>query len=242
MPVNPLPADTADPDRIVARRSMTLVAVALLSLGTVACSADAEPASPVVDAAPAPVAGDAVQTGLGDVAALSADEIAGLLWMREEEQLAHDVYATLGDLWGLRVFENIAASEQTHVDAVVRVLDLHRIDDPAAGNEPGTFTDPQIQRLFDELVADGRTSLVAALEVGALIEELDIADLRQRASATDDDALTSLYDQLEKGSRNHLRAFTSQLEARGVVHEPVHLTADQYEAIVSTPTERGRDS
>ena len=173
---------------------------------------------------------------------LTDDEVAGLLWMREEEQLAHDVYTTLGELWGLRIFENIASSEQTHVDAALQVLEQYDIDDPAAGNELGTFTDPQMQVLYDELVADGSTSLVDALEVGALIEELDISDLRLRASATDVAALTTLYANLEKGSRNHLRAFTSQLEERDVVYEPTQLDPEAYEAIVSSPSERGRDN
>ena len=132
--------------------------------------------------------------------------------MREEEQLAHDVYTTLGQIWDVRIFENIASSERSHIDAALGVLDNFGIDDPAVGNELGTFTDPQIQALYDRLVSDGSTSLVAALEVGAFIEELDIADLRLRASATEVEALTTLYANLEKGSRNHLRAFTSQLE------------------------------
>ncbi len=159
--------------------------------------------------------------------------------MREEEQLAHDVYATLGEVWDLRIFENITASEQSHIDAALGVLEDYGIDDPAAGNEPGTFTDPQIQALYDRLVADGSTSLIAALEVGAFIEELDIADLRLRSSATDVEALTTLYANLERGSRNHLRAFTSQLESRDVVYEPTQLDVEAYEEIVSSPTERG---
>ncbi len=108
-----------------------------------------------------------------------------MLWMREEEQLAHDVYVVLGDLWGLRIFENIAASETTHIDLVSGLLDRHGIDDPTAGNDLGTFTDPTLQGLYDQLIADGSESLEAALGVGALIEELDISDLQARSAATE---------------------------------------------------------
>ena len=174
-------------------------------------------------------------------ARLSEDELAGLLWMREEEQLAHDVYTTLGDMWDLRIFDNISASERTHIDLARSVFDQYDLVDPAADNELGTFTDPQIQALYDQLVADGSASLTAALEVGALIEELDISDLRARAAATDNADLTTLYAQLERGSRNHLRAFTSQLELRDVVYEPTQLDAAAYEEIVTSPSERGRD-
>ncbi len=256
----------------LSRRGLALAATALLALGAVACSTDSDTVTDAdtagIIAATEPSSTDVVETvevtttesasdttstidttevapaDTTEVAstALTDDEVAGLLWMREEEQLAHDVYTTLGELWGIRIFENIASSEQSHVDAALQVLEQYDIDDPAAGNELGTFTDPQIQALYDELVADGSTSLVDALKVGALIEELDISDLRLRASATDVAALTTLYANLEKGSRNHLRAFTSQLEGRDVVYEPTQLDPDAYAAIVSSPTERGHDN
>ena len=187
------------------------------------------------------VESDAVEIGL-DNGELSDDELAGLLWMREEEQLAHDVYVALGDLWGIRIFENIAASETTHIDAALGLLDQFAITDPAADNAPGTFTNPQIQDLYDEFVDRGSVSMIDALEVGALIEELDISDLRARTAATDDADIIAVYARLEQGSRNHLRAFTSQLEARDVTYEPTVLDPEAFDAIVSSAMERGRDA
>jgi hypothetical protein len=172
---------------------------------------------------------------------LTDDEVAGLLWMREEEQLAHDVYVVLGDLWGVRIFENIASSETSHIDAVAGLLGQFDIDDPAAGNEPGEFTNPTLQGLYDQLIADGSGSLDAALQVGALIEELDISDLQVRSAATDVSDIATVYANLERGSRNHLRAFISQLELRGVTYEPTQLDSATFDAIVSSETERGRD-
>ena len=195
---------------------------------TTTATSDAQVADP--DAAP------------DEAAALTDDDIAGMLWMREEEQLAHDVYVALGDVWGLRIFENIAASETTHIDAVAGLLDAYGIDDPPQGNEPGTFTDPTIQAMYDELVADGSVSLDAALAVGALIEELDISDLQARSAATDVAEITTVYAGLERGSRNHLRAFMSQLESRGVDYEPTQLDQTAFDAIVSSATERGPDA
>jgi hypothetical protein len=170
---------------------------------------------------------------------LSDQEIAGLVWIREEEQLAHDVYVALGDLWGLRIFDNIASSETTHIQAVADLLDRYGIEDPAAGNEPGTFTDPAIQLLYDELTTQGSESLDAALAVGASIEELDIVDLRARSVATVVAEIIAVYDRLEQGSRNHLRAFTSQLERRGGAYEPTSLDQEVFDAIVASDTERG---
>lgn len=168
---------------------------------------------------------------------LSADEVAGLIWMREEEQLAHDVYVTLGEAWDLRIFDNIADSEQSHVDAIVGLLDRYGLDDPASGNELGTFTDPVLQELYDDLVAQGLESVESALAVGATIEELDIVDLRERAAETDTSAIADVYAQLERGSRNHLRAFVGQLDLLGVDYEPTLL--DDFEEIVTSATERG---
>jgi hypothetical protein len=173
---------------------------------------------------------------------LTDEEIAGLMWMREEEQLAHDVYVVLGDLWDLRIFDNISGAETAHIDAVSGLLDLYGLDDPAAGNDLGTFTDPTLQRLYDQLVADGSRSPEAALEVGAFIEELDLVDLAARSAATDTPEISAVYANLEQGSRNHLRAFFSQLESRGVTYTPTQLEAATFDAIVSSDMERGQGS
>ena len=58
---------------------------------------------------------------------LSADEAAGLIYMREEEKLAHDVYVTLYQQWGLPLFNNIANSEATHTSAIKVLLDRYGI-------------------------------------------------------------------------------------------------------------------
>ena len=190
---------------------------------------------------PEPTAAPDTDGAVGAAAASGIDdeEVAGLLWMREEEQLAHDVYTLLGDQWGLRIFENIAASEQTHIEATVDLLDRFDLTDPVVGNEPGTFTDPAIQALYGDLAARGSASRDDALVVGATIEELDIADLRARADATDEQAIVDVYARLERASRNHLRAFVGQLDLLGVEYEPTVLA--DFEEIVTAPMERGRD-
>ena len=168
---------------------------------------------------------------------LTTSERDGLLKMREEEKLAHDVYVTLGNKWNLNVFDNISAAEQTHTDAVKTLLDRYALADPAAGNTVGNFTNPDLQTLYTELVSQGSGSLVAALTVGATIEDLDIADLQALATTTPDLAL--VYANLEKGSRNHLRAFAKQLDKNGATYTPTHITQAAYDEIVSSAIERG---
>ena len=157
--------------------------------------------------------------------------------MREEEKLAHDVYVALYEQWDTAIFDNISQSETTHTNAVADLLDSYGIDDPAAGNDEGEFTDPALQEAYDQLVARGAESLIAALEVGAYIEEMDILDLRERESTTA--AIDTVYDRLEQGSRNHLRAFVRALERQGVDYEPELMERDDFDAIVTTPTEQG---
>ena len=171
---------------------------------------------------------------------LSEDEAAGLLFMREEEKLAHDVYMALYAQWQLPIFQNIAGSEQTHTDAVVQLLTRYGLDDPAAGLAAGEFTDPTLQSLYDQLVAQGSVSLEAALRVGAAIEEIDILDLEERLSQTDKADIQRVYGNLLAGSRNHLRAFVGTLEQQtGTSYTPQYLTQTAYDAIMSGTTGRG---
>lgn len=164
---------------------------------------------------------------------LSDAEEAGLLWVREEEKLARDVYLALGEQWDATVFANIAVSDQAHMDAMLDLLVAYDLDDPAAGQPEGSFTDPELQALYDSLMAKGSTSLIAALEVGATIEDLDILDLTTRAAETDEADIQSVYANLTDGSRNHLQAFVRQLTARGVTYTPVYITQAEFDAIIA---------
>jgi hypothetical protein len=171
---------------------------------------------------------------------LSDDEIAGLLFMREEEKLAHDVYLTLYEQWGQRTFANIASSEATHTDAVKALLDAYGLDDPAAGRGVGDFADPDLQSLYDQLIAQGSESLEAALRVGAAIEEIDILDLEQHIALTDEAEILRVYENLIAGSENHLRAFTSVVERQvGTAYQPDYLSQEAYDLIVTASSGRG---
>jgi hypothetical protein len=171
---------------------------------------------------------------------LSVAEEEGLLYMREEEKLARDVYEVLYDKWGLPVFQNIANSEQTHMDAVYTLLERYDMPDPVADREAGEFANAELQALYDELVAAGMQSLEQALRVGATIEEVDILDLEKHLAETDNADILRVYENLNRGSRNHLRAFVSTLSTQeGVTYQPQYLSQEAYDAIISGSTERG---
>ncbi len=163
----------------------------------------------------------------------------GIRFMLEEEKLARDVYLTLGDLWGLRIFANIAAAEQRHMDAVLTLVESYGLVDQIQVGSVGDFAAEELQILHDDLVDLGSQSVESALEVGAIIEEVDIIDLEAYLTATDADDVITVYENLLRGSRNHLRAFVSQLEAAGIERAPYAMDTVAYAAILATNTERG---
>jgi len=170
---------------------------------------------------------------------LDEQEIDDLVLMREEEKLARDVYLSLHDEWELKIFRQIAKAEKTHMRAVLYYLRKYDLDDPAAGNGVGIFTNPDLQVLYNDLVLMGMLSIGDALQVGAAVEELDIHDLKIALDRTDNIDLRTLYQNLLKGSRNHLRAFHKHLTRLGIVYQPDYLTQEEYDEIVYSAKEKG---
>lgn len=152
--------------------------------------------------APAPAASESVPAQAHDTA-------ASLSYMIEEEKLAHDVYVTLGQVWGATIFSNIAASETTHQNLLVPLLESRAIAD-ARSADVGVFTHPELQALYDQLIAQGSASYGDAIQVGVIIEKKDIADLNDALALEDETDVISAYQRLLAGSRNHLTAFERQ--------------------------------
>ncbi len=58
-------------------------------------------------------------------------------------------------------------------------------------------------------------------------------DLDRYLLQTNDQAIKLVYDSLENGSRNHLRAFVNNLQRMGVDYQPVKLSTEAYNAIMA---------
>jgi hypothetical protein len=171
---------------------------------------------------------------------LSAEEEAGLIFMREEEKLAHDVYFKLYETYGIQIFSNIAASEETHTATVLLLIDKYDLTDPVGENTIGIFSNSNLQMLYDSLIVVGNSNEMEALKVGAAIEEIDILDLEnQLNTVVDNQDIELVYQNLQKGSRNHLRAFVKNLSNRGVTYEPQYLPMDMYLDIINGDMETG---
>jgi hypothetical protein len=173
------------------------------------------------------------QAGEETILSLSQTEADTLNFMREEEKLARDVYLVMFTYWSSKTFTNIAESEQTHMDAIKKLLDKYGLPDPA-DPEIGVFNDTELQQLYDDLVIQGANSKLDALMVGALIEEVDIEDLQTAIDQTDKQDLDRVYGNLMSGSKNHLRAFVFQIELlSGEDYEAQYLPQDVVDGILA---------
>ena len=168
---------------------------------------------------------------------LSADEQHDLLHMREEEKIARDVYVQLGERWGLRPFLNISGAEQAHMDAIAALLSHYGLSDPVRMHPVGVFHTPSFQALHDSLLAQGLRSERDAIQVGLHIEELDIFDLAEARRRTRQPEIEAVYDDLERGSRNHLRAFYRHLQRLGDRYVAQHMSQADFDAVAQSPHE-----
>ena len=162
---------------------------------------------------------------------LTEAEAHDLLFMREEEKLARDVYITLYSEWNVRVFDNISQAEQTHMDALLGLLNKYGLEDPIL--DFGKFADTELQDLYDTLVADGLQSRLDALMVGAKIEEVDIEDIVLAMERTDKTDILNVYGNLVAGSENHLNAFVRNIEAiTGETYVAQYISQEEVDAIL----------
>lgn len=169
---------------------------------------------------------------------LSPDEKDALLYMIEEEKLARDVYTYFAEKYGEPIFFNIALSEQSHMDAVMRLIEKYGLN--ITLGDYGEFKNQHIHELYNVLVEQGNQSLVEALKVGATIEEVDIVDLQNWLQKVDNPDIVQVFNSLMKGSRNHLRSFTSTLENKfRIEYQPRYLSQEEYQDIINSPMETG---
>ena len=150
--------------------------------------------------------------------------------MLEEEKLAHDVYIYFNEKYNRRVFQNISKSETVHQKAVMYLINLFDVEAPEA--KPfGEFHHPELQALYTKLITEAET-LEDALKVGALIEEVDIMDLKKGFSETQNENIKRVFSNLLRASGFHLKAFVRNLNVRGIDYQPQILSQEEFNAIL----------
>jgi len=165
------------------------------------------------------------------VTELYPEDESTLLSMREEEKLAKEVYLAMDEQWNQQVFRNIANSEQSHMDALLRKINSFGLSDPVLPRR-GEFYSDELQSLYRDLVAKGKQSYIDSLEVGATVEDIDIYDFMMAIEATNNLALKTSYEKLLEGSKNHLRTFIGLLQQQGRTYHPQRISQELFEAII----------
>src|SRR6056297_962178 len=137
---------------------------------------------------------------------------------------------------------NIAASEASHMDAMELLIERYGLGDPVEDESAaarGSYQREEFEELYSELTAQGLASYQKALEVGTFIEDLDIADLQKLISESGNADVKVVYQNLVKGSRNHLRAFARQLERYDGEYDPQYISIIDYQKIITSRNEAG---
>lgn len=146
------------------------------------------------------------ETGVAQVATIT--ELKDLLvYLVQEEKLAHDLYVELADSSGIRKFSNILQSETQHVSAIQTLLSTYGITDPTVGLDPGEFVNQELQDLYDSLLASGTASSAGAIAAGVAVEETDIADIERMLDNDLPVDVEAVLNQLLSASYKHLSAF-----------------------------------
>lgn len=162
---------------------------------------------------------------------ITQSDTEALLFMLEEEKLARDTYVYLNSKWDLIQFGNISKSEQSHMNAIITLLEQYQIDYTILPY--GEFDDTDLQNYYNQFVESGQVSQPNALQIGATIEDLDIVDLEEYILYTSNPLLINVFESLQCGSGNHLRSFVSSLESLGESYAPQFLTEEDYNLIIN---------
>lgn len=165
------------------------------------------------------------------LATLNSEQKFALAHMWNEEKLAHDLYLALNEVQAASQFVNIATkSEVTHIELVENLVARYDInitnlaDYTIAYSEAelramdaGVFGVSEIQTLYNDLYNRGKINLQAALEVGCIVEVVDVDDLNIYINDTSyPEDLVSTFKILRDGSYKHYWAFDGALKQRGV--------------------------
>lgn len=170
---------------------------------------------------------------------ITEKEKEGIIKIRQEEKLVRDIYKSFHETWDDPFFEQVMECEQIHMDRMKMLIDNFNLEDPVTEETPGKFTDKDFRDIYFIYTEIGKSSFLAALKTGAELEELDISDLQEALDNSEDALINQVYQNLQRASRNHLRAFVARLNKLGGSYSPKFIGNEQYNDIINSPMERG---
>ena len=176
--------------------------------------------------------GTAVDLAQYPLSELNNDHKYMLAYMWNEEKLAKDVYLKLYESYpdAKQLYNIPTKSEVKHQHAVEDLVQRYDInisnlaDYSIAYSQadlralaPGKFAISELQELYDELILKGTVSEQDALEVGCMVEVVDVNDLNHDIElAGDAQDIVATFEYLREGSYKHYWAFDKGLKNHGV--------------------------
>ncbi|MBT8191356.1 MAG: DUF2202 domain-containing protein [Bacteroidia bacterium] len=171
----------------------------------------------------------AMITGVyGQTVQLTEEEKDGLVYLYEEDKLAHDFYMEMEKKWAHHAFTNIIKAETRHMSMIKEEAERLGVDRISVLDD-GKFVNEDLQSLYDDFMVKGKVSLLDALKTSAFIEETDINDLELKMVQTDVESLQELYGNLVSASENHLNAFVRNIKKEGETYSPQVLSQERFD-------------
>ena len=165
-----------------------------------------------------PVGSSTYPSSVATTASSTTSVKSALAYMYDEERLAKELYLAINEKQPVKQLSKIASrAEGRHIDAVNSLARKYGVATPP--QITGRYAHSEIQNLFNRLYSKGIRSQRDALEVGCMVEVVDVNDLNryineaQQANAQD---VVQTFDFLRKGSYNHYWAFDRGLKQLGV--------------------------
>ena len=165
---------------------------------------------------------------------LNSTEQNSIIQMVQWEKLFAQIYQQFYQQWQHEAFKNIPQNEEKHRKALEALLTKYKLT-PVSNTTSASLT-----KYHDDWIAQGNASLVAALTVSATMEDKYLLELQQALSnkAIDNFDIQFVYQNLAKGSRNHLRNIVNLLKAQQVEYQAHYLTSAEFQEIIHSPQER----
>lgn len=165
--------------------------------------------------------------------ALSAEEVAAILFAREEAKMARDISTLLSERWGTQIFRNLYANSQNNFEMLGCLIDKYRLHDPAFAT-PGVFNNEILQSMYNNLSAQGLNSHSDALRVSALVQEFGLYDLTNRGKQADNADIRVVFGSVMLDTRNNLREISQVMNGAGITYVSSYINQGLYHTIISS--------
>lgn len=171
-----------------------------------------------------------------DLVQLTSDEKRELYRIYDQERAARDLFMSFDNAWGLDIFSNLAASEESHYQTVKVLLDKYALFD-LKWDTFEVYQTQAVQSRYDAWKTEGLQSLAHSLQIGGMIEEQAIQDYQELSDQIDKIDILFVLANLMKGSRNHLRLLSEFMNELAIDYTVTYLTQSEFDQIVNLPRE-----